>query len=80
MTEYNDFNHIEDPKLRAKNRGTTMANIFQDHEGENQNLSQKGASVLFKYFNDIPATEKALAYACFQEAMADRGYVQMTKH
>lgn len=80
MTEYSDFKEVNDPKLRAMNRGTIMANIYQDHENKSQILSQKGAAILFRYFNDIPSDEKLEAYKYFQETMLERGYTQATKH
>lgn len=74
MSNYVDFSNIEDPKLRARNRGVVMANIFQDYEGEGEVITKQGAAVLFSYFKSIPNTEKALAYAEFKNAMKDRGY------
>lgn len=73
MTNYDMFNDVKDVALRARNRAIVMANIFEDN-AEGNNINGRGASLLFKYYGGIPATEKAVTFEAFKENMTLRGY------
>lgn len=73
MNDLELFTDIKDPDLRARNRAVTMANIFEDNS-EGDNISAKGAALLFGYFKNVPAIEKEMTFQAFRENMAERGY------
>ena len=73
MTKYDMFNDVKDVALKARNRAIVMANIFEDH-AEGNNINGKGASLLFKYYAEVPNVEKAVTFNAFKLDMERRGY------
>ena len=73
MNDYELFTDTKDVHLRARNRAIVMANIFEDN-AEGENVSGKGAALLFGYYKSIPAIEKQLAFDAFKVNMTERGY------
>ena len=73
MNDLEMFTDIKDSALKARNRAIVMANIFEDN-AEGDNISTKGAALLFGYFKNVPAIEKATTFEAFQINMTERGY------
>ncbi len=73
MNDLEMFNDIKDTTLRTTNRAKVMANIFEDNS-EGDNISTKGAAMLFGYFKNVPAIEKAITFEAFKVNMTERGY------
>ena len=74
---YSIFNDVKDEELRNLNRGTVMANIFEDHprEEELETTTQKGAFLIFGYMNSIPKEEREAVCTQFTRVMKERGYI-----
>ena len=73
LENYETFNEIKDSVLRARNRAIVMANIFEDHSKGND-ITTKGASLLFRYFESLPKMDIALTFEAFKADMEARGY------
>ena len=73
IENYKTFAHIENVHLRATNTAKVMANIFQDNS-EGEEITNKGASLLFQYFDKVSAVDKALTFETFKLEMEERGY------
>ena len=74
IEKYEQFNEIENPALRARNRAIVMSNIWEDHNQKNE-ITKQGAALLFQYFKELPKVDIALTFEAFKADMAERGYV-----
>jgi len=69
------FNSIEDSELRNRNRGVTMANLFEDNiKKGSRSVSQRGAAMILGYFAGVPEVDKKPTYQAYKQTMVQRGF------
>jgi hypothetical protein len=68
------FTDIEDEKIRNRNRGVVMLNIYEDH-CKGSIVPAAGISSIIGYFKQIPDEERQDALSVFTQLCGDKGYL-----
>ncbi len=76
IDNYSLFNDIENPELRARNRGIVLANIAMDHQSPRKegSLTATGTAKVLDYFGHIPMAEREMAMGNFMAHLKREGF------
>lgn len=68
------FYDIEDPVLRARNRGVVMGNLTVDGIDKSGKMTPRATKDLLEYFKRVPADERKPALQVYLDYLKQEGY------